>query len=147
MFSEEYTKFLTTFMPVIAATLVTIFGMIAFYYQKSLERKFKYNESIQSRYENYIHSIFDVTANPSSADANAKFQQSRASLRLFAPTNVLNAAKVFEDHITGVERSNDAQEMAAILLHAMRQDCLPGFQFSERVDVTEMKRLNSFNVN
>lgn len=148
MDADEYWQRIPMVMPLIAASLVAIFGLITFAYQKSIEKRLKYRTDVQERYEKYLHSIFDALSDTDSKEKNAKFQQARVSLRLYASPEVLISAKQFEDHVTGVQRSSDPKKIAAVLLNSMRNHVLPGtWPKRGRLSNAEMENLNSFNVN
>lgn len=145
---EEYWTMVGIFMPLVTAAAVAIFGLIAFLYQKSIERKVKYLSDVQSRYEKYLHSIFDVMADPKSAEKNAKFQQARVSLRLYASRRVLCIANVFENHITDKQRSAQPNAVADEMLAAMRNHVLPRTTLTQsRMSAQELGAVRSFNVN
>jgi hypothetical protein len=143
---ESYLKFMTVVMPLISAALVAIFGMIIFLFQKNIERELKYREEVEKRYENYLHSIFDVMANPT-PENHAKFNKNQTSLRLFAPKEVLDLAKIFEDHASRTSIVENPKEVAASLLLAMRKDVTPKRRFGRALDLAEMQRINSFDLN
>ena len=144
--SEEYLQFLGSVMPIITAALVAVFAMIAFLFQKNIERGLKYREEVERRYESYLHAIFDVMAKPTE-DNHAEFAKMRASLRIFAPLEVLKIAKEFEDHATRVKIVDEPQNLAASLLYAMRKDVTPKRRFGYDLTVEQMQQLNSFSLN
>lgn len=148
METDDYWQKVALLMPIITATLVAIFGLIVFLSQKSIERRIAYRADVQKRYESYLHSIFEFLADPESTDKDAKFQQSRVSLRLYASKRVLAEAKQFEDHITGVKKSKFPNRVSARLVGAMRQHVVPrSILMGSKLSEEELEELRSFNVN
>jgi hypothetical protein len=131
-------------IPLLAVVVTALLGIFTFWTQKRAEQRAKHRLDVQERYEKYLHSIFEVLADPANKDRQAAFQKMQVSLRLFASSDVLRRAKEFEDRITKTHTSPSPTDLAAPIVNAMRDHVVS--RKSDRISDSEMSALNSFTI-